>query len=135
MIAKIKTDAKSKGACKFIDNANTIDEMVDLMFAPQGREFCQNTNYLKASSLAPIADDVDGKGVYIGKRHVLSTNHRNAFIGSHGRVICQGTDAAYHIIIADNSHVEIVATNYAVVVVTLISGEYNITKDNTSRIL
>ena len=135
MIANLITDAKKKGACARIDDVQSIESLAELMYSPQGREFCEKTKFLRVDRLNDIADDAEKYNVYIDKRNVITTSHKATFIGSKGRVLCSGTDAVYNIIIADNSHVEIVATNYAVVMVTSINGTYNITKDNTARIL
>lgn len=135
MITKIIEEAKKNGACKRINGVDTMSELVDLMFSPQGREYCENTKYLKAHRLLEIADEAEEHNVYIGKKNIISTAHNTAFIGSRGRVLCQGTDAIYNIIIADNAHAEIVATNFAVVMITNIGGTYTITKDKSVVIL
>lgn len=135
MIANIIAEAKKKGACGRIDDVQSIESLVELMYSPQGREFCEKTKFLRVDRLNDIADDAEMHNVYIGKQNIITTAHKSAFIGSKGRVLCSGTEAIYNIIVADNSHVEIVATNYAVVMVTSINGSYNITKDKTARIL
>lgn len=135
MIANLITEAKSKGACGRIDDIQSVASLAELMFSPQGREFCEKTKFLRVDRLNHIASEAEEYNVFIGKQNIITTAHTTAFIGSRGRVLCSGTDAIYNIIIADNSHVEIVATEYAVVLVTSINSSYNITKDKTARIL
>jgi hypothetical protein len=135
MIANVIAEAKMKGACGRIDDIQSVASLVELMFSPQGREFCQNTKFLRVDRLNYIANEAEEHNVFIDKRNIITTAHKSAFIGSKGRVLCNGTEAIYNIIVADNSHIEIVATNYAVVMVTSINGSYNITKDKTARIL
>lgn len=135
MIANVIAEAKLKGACGRIDDVQSVASLAELMFSPQGREFCQNTKFLRVDRLNHIVTEAEEYNVFIGKQNIITTSHKSAFIGSKGRVLCSGTEAIYNIIVADNSHVEIVATNYAVVMVTSINGTYNITKDNTARIL
>lgn len=135
MIANVITEAKKKGACGRIDDVQSIESLAELMYSPQGREFCEKTKFLRVDRLNHIANEAEEHNVFIDKRNIITTAHKSAFIGSKGRVLCSGTDAVYNIIIADNSHVEIVATDYAVVLVTSINGSYNITKDKTARIL
>lgn len=135
MVEKIITEAKAKGACERIDNIQSLERLIELMFSPQGREFCEKTKYLKTDKLNDVSEEAEQHNVYIGKRNIITTAHKSAFIGSKGRALCAGTDDIYNIIVADNSHVEIVATDYAVVMVTAINGTYHTTKDKTARIL
>lgn len=135
-IENILKELKSLGACELVnDNISSLKELVELMFSPQGQEFCENTKCLNADKFSKLATDLELLGVFIDRVNVITSNHNVAFVRSSGKVVCKGVNAVYIVIIAHNSNVEIIATDYAVVKVVHIDGKCNVIKDSTARIL
>ena len=78
--------------------------------------------------------NVESFGVHI-EENVKAVNEDKAIIGGTAELTFQGTDKAYKVIIMHSGNVRIKISNYAVVRIENISGNYEIINDGTGKVL
>lgn len=134
-VKNIISKAISLGACTNSAKATDWKSLVWLFFSPQGREFCKENNYPSIESFRSMADYVEPYGVYIEKQ-VEKHNEDIALVGKSESVLrYDGVDKAYKVILMHGAKATIHASNYAVVRLENISGEYEIINDGTAEVL
>lgn len=137
---RIEKKARALGACPRLENGMTLSELADLLFTPQGREFCSAKDFPKVTDLEGIDPELlRSHGILTqGKEIVLYGSRPDiCLIGVDGCTVrLAGLEALYHIIVLDGSDVTVEASGYAVasVDVSATSKVIVINKDKTASI-
>lgn len=139
LIKQATDHARAMGACGLIDDAHDVVGSINLMFKPQGREFCAAhafptlEQFRAMRTTAPdnrVAVDCGGGSAYnVAQLAVVGNTSMTANYTN--------TDVLFNLIVAHGAAVKVVAKNYAVVLITTIgkTGKIDIETDNTARIL
>nr|DAI76892.1 MAG TPA: Protein of unknown function (DUF2847) [Bacteriophage sp.] len=133
-VKDILNKAIGLGACSQSSKATDWKSLVWLFFSPQGCEFCKSINYPSLEMFRSMKGNVESFGVHIEK-NVKAVNEDKAIIGGTAELTFQGTDKAYKVIIMHSGNVRIKISNYAVVRIENISGNYEIINDGTGKVL
>lgn len=133
-VKDILNKAIGLGACSQSSKATDWKSLVWLFFSPQGCEFCKSINYPSLEMFRSMKGNVESFGVHI-EENVKAVNEDKAIIGGTAELTFQGTDKAYKVIIMHGGNVRIKISNYAVVRIENISGNYEIINDGTGKVL
>lgn len=134
-VNEILSKAVGLGACAKSGTATDWRSLCWLFFSPQGREFCREHNYPSIEMFREMKVNVEPYNVFVDER-VVAHNESVAIIGnSAAELHYSGTDMAYKVILMHGARAVIHASNYAVVRVENISGEYEVINDGTAKIL
>ncbi|WP_302452187.1 hypothetical protein [Phocaeicola coprocola] len=133
-VKDILNKAIGLGACSQSSKATDWKSLVWLFFSPQGCEFCKSINYPSLEMFRSMKGNVESFGVHI-EENVKAVNEDKAIIGGTAELTFQGTDKAYKVIIMHSGNVRIKISNYAVVRIENISGNYEIINDGTGKVL
>lgn len=133
-VKDILNKAIGLGACSQSSKATDWKSLVWLFFSPQGCEFCKSINYPSLEMFRSMKGNVESFGVHI-EENVKAANEDKAIIGGTAELTFQGTDKAYKVIIMHSGNVRIKISNYAVVRIENISGNYEIINDGTGKVL
>lgn len=133
-VKDILNKAIGLGACSQSSKATDWKSLVWLFFSPQGCEFCKSINYPSLEMFRSMKGNVESFGVHI-EENVKAVNEDKAIIGGTAELTFQGTDKVYKVIIMHSGNVRIKISNYAVVRIENISGNYEIINDGTGKVL
>ena len=133
-VKDILNKAIGLGACSQSSKATDWKSLVWLFFSPQGCEFCKSINYPSLEMFRSMKGNVESFGVHI-EENVKAVNEDKAIIGGTAELTFQGTDKAYKVIIMHSGNVRIKISNYAVVLIENINGNYEIINDGTGKVL
>ena len=135
-IDDIQKSALSLGACDLVKFLNSIEDAVELLMTPQGREFALKTGFPTLEVWRANAEKVNATPrVFLDTLNVNVGNHDCVAIGNTKlHVNLNGVDQLYHVIAMHGAEVEINASNYAVVTVTSIKATVRITNDGTANV-
>lgn len=134
-VNEIMQKAIGLGACSQSGKATDWKSLVWLFFSPQGREFCKENNYPSLKSFRSMAQYVEPYGVYVEKP-VEKHNEDIALVGNSESVLrYDGVEKAYKVILMHGAKAKIYVSNYAVVRIENISGDYEIINDGTAEVL
>ena len=133
-VKDILNKAIGLGACSQSSKATDWKSLVWLFFSPQGCEFCKSINYPSLEMFRSMKGNVESFGVHI-EENVKAVNEDKAIIGGTAELTFQGTDKASKVIIMHSGNVRIKISNYAVVRIENISGNYEIINDGTGKVL
>ena len=133
-VKDILNKAIGLGACSQSSKATDWESLVWLFFSPQGCEFCKSINYPSLEMFRSMKGNVESFGVHI-EENVKAVNEDKAIIGGTAELTFNGTDKDYIVIIMHSGNVRIKISNYAVVRIENISGNYEIINDGTGKIL
>lgn len=133
-VKDILNKAIGLGACSQSSKATDWKSLVWLFFSPQGCEFCKSINYPSLEMFRSMKGNVESFGVHI-EENVKAVNEDKAIIGGTAELTFQGTDKAYKVIIMHSGNARIKISNYAVVRIENISGNYEIINDGTGKVL
>lgn len=136
-IDNIKEAALALGACGKVESINSISDAIALLMTPQGREFALRTGF---PSLDVWRDNAEGAnaipGVYLDTKNVFVSNHDSIAVGdSEVCATLKGADRLYHVVAMHGATVEIHATDFAVVTVSIIGGTLKcVRNDGTAKV-
>lgn len=134
-VQEILSKAVGLGACAKSGTATDWRSLCWLFFSPQGREFCRERNYPSIEMFREMKVNVEPYNVFVEKSVDLK-NENAALIGKAESMLhYSGTDMGYKVILMHGARAVIHASNYAVVRVENISGEYEVINDGTAKIL
>ena len=122
---EIKAKALECGACKLIESADSIADLVALMKTPQGREFCKEHKFPTLEILRQHKKDIADMNVYVdaGTINVLNTDNVIVAGDTFAKLWYDKTDKPYHVMVMDVAKAIVNAHNYAVCNVCHIGGE------------
>lgn len=134
-VKEIMQKAIGLGACTQSGKATDWKSLVWLFFSPQGREFCKENNYPSIELFRSMAQYVEPYGVYVEKP-IEKHNEDVALIGkTESTLRYDGAEKAYKVILMHGAKAAIHVSDYAVVRLENISGEYEIVNDGTAEVL
>lgn len=129
--------AKSLGACSLLKSDATIWDLDELLWHPQGQEFCVKHSFPPLKSLVGLNDE-GYSGILVNDGEVTSRAYRNAIAGNtRMTLIADNVNEKYDVIMFHGARLEIIASNYAVIHVVMIGDcdlSYN-NIDNTAILL
>lgn len=110
--------ARSLGACDRLRAGMTDAELAELLFSPQGREFCAEHDFPKSSIfMGESRSRLMDMGVYVDAGAVsIDGRHDVCLIGhTRARIKADGTESLYHVILLGGASAVVDASGYAVV--------------------
>lgn len=117
---------KQLDACELLRDGMTAEELVNLVFRPQGWEFCHKHSFPTMAAIRAVAatrDAKDGAPLLIvdTDTYVCSGAHEIIVAGeSNVEVVCDDGDRTTTIVLFHGAKVKIYASNYAVVKVVMV---------------
>lgn len=139
MTAKeILAKAKPYGICNKLTGQESTEGLCDLMFTPQGTEFCTKFNFPKLSDFRTFNQSIlVRKNFYIDAKSVSLTNPNRVLIAGDtvAHLTYDDPTKRHEIIVMHKAKVVIRASNYAVVVVNNTDGIVEKICDKTASIL
>lgn len=138
MIYNIINEAKKLGACNKVENADSIAELAELFYTPQGIEFCKNNKFPKLSTFRELKEEIAGYGFLVDCGPVYRENDiRSTIVGkTAGKLKFDKNNCIFTVVVMHGASVEIEASNYVVLNVIKIGDcrvELNV--DNTVIVL
>lgn len=134
-VKEILNKAVSLGACSQSSKATDWKSLCWLFFSPQGREFCKNNNYPTLEMFRAMKPNVRPYGVYV-EESVTKENEDTALVGNFSsELFFSGAEKAYKVILMYEAKAIIHVSNYAVVRIENVGGNYDIINDGTGKIL
>lgn len=125
------------GACDMADNIKSHKDAFDMVFTPQGRDFCvktslPNIHYLRENKEAYNALN----GVFIDSGEKV-TYETKVFVAGDSNIT---VDAKYpyelfKVVCMHGAKVKIKASDFAVVTVTCVDSEIEIENDGTAKVM
>lgn len=116
-IREIITSANHLGACELLEGITTLEGLIELMFSPQGIEFCTSNHFptLQQWRALSLIVDLTIHDIYVDKPHVqLSNPTRCVIVGDSSAVIHYDTLARQTLLCFHSPSVEVVASGWAV---------------------
>lgn len=136
-VDEIKLAAKYLGACGMIDGVERIEDLIRLMFTPQGREFCAMNSFPDLSTIRATCTGMEKRGMFVDSGEITIFNKDNIVIAgdTKAKVVYDKSDKPYHIIVMHGAEVLVIAGRYTVVSVTEIGGKAKIRESKGACIL
>ena len=117
LISQIHKDAQQLGACSKFTGDETIEQLITLLYSPQGREFCIEHEFPTLDVLRKFKGlGVERYGIYIDAGVIRLCARDKIFLlgDSIARVRCADTKR-YEVYLMHGAHAHIEAYNYAAV--------------------
>lgn len=112
--------AKALGACDLLEDNATIWKLDELMWHPQGMEFCVKRRFPSLNSLRRLSAE-GYNGIIVDGGDVQSYAYRNAIAGeTNMTLVADNVREKYDVILFHGAGLVIEASNYAVVHVTRV---------------
>jgi hypothetical protein len=136
MDAKIFHNKLSKMKhCDKVSGNETLQELVSLMFTPQGREFCIKYNFPKLEDLREFKDVLKDYNVIIDDYCEFENIENIAVFGnSHAVLKYNDVGKSYRVIAMHEANVRIISEGYAVVAVEGIGANIIVEKKDNSKV-
>lgn len=134
-VRNILSKAVALGACCELGKATDWKSLCWLFFSPQGREFCKDNNFPSLEMFRDMKLNVRPYGIYV-EEAVSVFNEDVAIIGGGGSELSfSGVDKSYTVVLMHGAGAVIHVSDYAVVRVENMGGEYEIINDGTAEVL
>ena len=130
--------AISLGACNESGKASDWKSLCWLFFSPQGREFCEESNFPSLKMFQGMKRDVYKYGVYVDSGDISLFNQSNiGVIGdTYANIIINDNTKVHKIMLMHGGKAIINIGNYAVALIVNVGDcEVNVINDGTARIL
>lgn len=137
MIDEIKNAALKTGSCEKIKNVRTIQGLVNLMFSPQGLEFCKKNDFPSLETMRKVQNEVRAMGVYVDAGVVDLTGERCVCLAGDTQAVVDisGVKHIHTVVLMHGASATINAKDFAVLNIVNISGKYQVRSDNTVVVL
>lgn len=130
--------ARKLGACQMFTGEESMEEMIRLMFSPQGAEFLTTFGFPDLDTFRKFTKyQPERLGVFIDKGEISLSQEKNIFVvgNTTARIKCSET-ALYRIILMHGASADIEASGYAVLKVEKDGvSSYNINKTEFVKVL
>lgn len=124
--------ALSLGACDLLKPNATLHDLDELLWHPQGWEFCRKHSFPSLKSLVGLDDD-GYRGIIVNGGDVQSYAYKNAVAGdTFLTLVADNVREKYDVILFHGAALVIEASNYAVVHVVCV-GNCSVTFKNIDR--
>ena len=138
----IANEAIQQGACAKAEQVTNWETLVQMLFTPQGREFCEEKRFPSIDVCRDIRaaiSTIDGQPVRIDAGEISELNPKDlAIVGDTvANLTYSGTDTVHKLIVMHGAKARVRASNYAVVLVVAIGDgcEVECTTDSKAVIL
>ena len=136
----ILLQARRAGACAATADIHNTNAMFNLLFSPQGREFCIPNNFpsLEIWQEAAKEEDLRKRGIYVdaGKMAIKGTSANLCFVGNtDAECFLTSPTTLYHVMAMHGAKVKIIARQYAVVMVSMTKDCTIITDQDSTSII
>lgn len=118
IISGIKSKASKLGACDKLEKADSLEDLANLLFSPQGVEFCEKTGFPDTDTLRPLPEtDRERHGVFLdtGIFHVHNLKKIAVYGNTVLNSIYDGDAESYEVLLMHGAKAVITASGYAVV--------------------
>ena len=135
---RIYTSAKRVGVCSLLKGTESTEELIELLFTPQGVEFCSKHNFPSMSELAAFRGEQASRGgVYINTPVQAKNCRRAALFGRDTIAELEYDDPTkrHEVLIMHGASVKIKASGYAVVFVTNAGGTVETDIRDSAKVL
>lgn len=121
-IKKAYSQAKKFKSCELFTGNENYSNITELMFTPQGIEFCTKYNVPTIEVFRQhkiITSELERKGLFINAGEIELKNVQNIWLVGEttAKIIIDNTKVGYQIVLMHGAKAEIFADNYAVVFV------------------
>lgn len=107
--------ALSLGACDLLKKDATIYDLDELLWHPQGQEFCKKLSFPSLKSLVGL-DDEGYRGILTNRGEVASNAYKNAIAGDTTLTLyADNVREKYDVVMFHGATLKIEASNYAVI--------------------
>lgn len=117
LISQIHKDAQQLGACSKFTGDETIEQLISLLYSPQGREFCIGHEFPSLDVLRKFKKlDVEQYGIYIDAGTIRLCERENLFLigNTTADIICTQTKR-HAVYLMHGAFARIQAYDYALV--------------------
>lgn len=120
----ISITAESLGACRLTHAITDWRSAVNVMFSPQGREFCKAHGYPTAEQFRQMPD-LQSLGVYVDAGEIdICCDKDICIVGdTQARVFAAENTSLHRLLVFHGASAQIIASNYSVTNVTNIGGK------------
>lgn len=117
LISQIHEDAQQLGACDKFKGNETIEELVELLYSPQGREFCIDNEFPTLDVLRKFKKlGVERYGIYIDAGAIRVSGRTHIFLIGDTTASIKCTDTKrYQVYLMHGAFARIEAYDYAAV--------------------
>lgn len=130
--------AKQKGSCRLLKGTENTKELIELMFSPQGLEFCEKHNFPNIEDIKAFRSrESTRNGLYVNHKINAKNKPKLALIGSKTIANLEYDDnkQSYTVLVMHGAKVKIKARGYAVVFVHNISGFVEVEIVDNAKVL
>lgn len=136
-VSKIHEEARKLGSCDFLTGVEDFVELSEMLFTPQGTEFCKKFKFPSMELLKEYkGSQAESKGIYINTPLVGKNISKVALFGLEAIAELEfNRTEGFRIIVMHGAKVTIKASGYAVVFVTNAGGEVNFETSGNAKVL
>lgn len=131
----IKIAGSSLGECGLLGKVRDGHELLNLLFSPQGREFCQSNSFPPLSSIRSVAKDLDTRALVDKGEVVIDEPENLVLVGRTDAVVrCSGPTCLRHIILMHGAKLTLEARRHSVVTLMAIGNgcSFEVVNDGTA---
>lgn len=136
-VEAIHIEAKRLRSCEFLTGNENFEELAEMLFTPQGIEFCKTHKFPKMDLLLPLkGDEAESKGIYINTRVEEKNINMIALFGPKTEAVLEfDKTEGFQVIVMHGARVKIIAREYAVVFLTSVGGHVELEITGNAKIL
>ena len=123
-------------ACKKANSIVSLHDAVNMLFTPQGREFCKKSHFPSIEFLRENIDEINSfKTCFVDAGVVSTADHRIFVAGdTFAEIFASRPDEIYYVVAMHGAEVRIIADEYSVVTVLVVDAECEVENDGTAKI-
>lgn len=136
-VSKIHEEARKLGSCDFLTGVENFVELSEMLFTPQGSEFCKKFKFPSMETLNSFKGlQAELNGIYINTQLKAKNISRVALFGRDAIAELEyNKTEGFRVIVMHGAKVTIRASGYAVVFVTNAGGEVNFETSGNAKVL
>lgn len=118
ILSDIKSKASKLGACDKLGKVDSVDGLANLLFSPQGVEFCEKTGFPDTDTLRLLPEtDRERHGVFLDKGIINVHNPKKIAVFGNTVLnsVYDGAAESYKVLLMHGAKAVITASGYAVV--------------------
>ena len=136
-VEAIHIEAKRLRSCEFLTGNENFEELAEMLFTPQGTEFCKTHKFPRMDLLLPLkGDEAEQNGIYINSRVEVSNIPKIAIFGHKSEAVLEFSNTeGFNVIVMHGAKVKIKASEYAVVFLTNVDSNVECEVTGNAKIL